>query len=185
MSQDPNIDPASTWLVSDTHFGHANIVGFCDRPEDHEEAIVRHWSEEVPQQGTVLHLGDFSYRNNAYTKNIIAPKLTGKRKLLILGNHDKQRPNFYRECGFKIVNPFAINYEGFFVNFSHYPLNSPAGPKYIRIHGHIHNNGYGGKSASFTPFAAGQINVSVEQTHYSPVNLKLLLDGYLHGCYEP
>lgn len=190
MSQDPHIDPASTWLISDTHFGHENIVGFCDRPDEHEEAIMRHWSEEVPPQATVLHLGDFSYRNNGYTKNIIAPKLVAKRKLLILGNHDRQRPNFYRECGFKVVKPFTIKYDTgcamdtWKVSFSHYPLASKPFPKTVHIHGHIHNKGYGGKAASFTPFSDGQINISVEQTHYSPVNLKCLLDGYLLGCYE-
>lgn len=189
MSQDPHIDPARTWLISDTHFGHENIVGFCDRPDEHEEVIVRHWTEEVPDSATVIHLGDFSYRNNGYTKNIIAPKLTGSRKLLIPGNHDRGRPNFYRECGFKIVKPFSISYladrRNWSVSFSHYPLAAPPPPRTVHIHGHIHNNGYGGKAASFTPFSAGQINISVEQTHYSPVNLKCLLDGYILGCYEP
>lgn len=174
-----------TWIVSDTHFGHNNIVGFCDRPNEHEERIIMRWNESVPDEATVLHLGDFSYKNNAYTRSIISPHLKGKRKLLILGNHDKQRPSFYRTCGFKVVKPFDMRYEGYVISFSHYPLRKPAGESHIRIHGHIHNSGYGGKTTSFTPFSAGQINVSVEQTHYSPVNLERLLDGYINGCYEP
>ena len=35
-----DIDPASTWVVSDTHFGHRNIVGFCHRPENHEDIMI-------------------------------------------------------------------------------------------------------------------------------------------------
>jgi calcineurin-like phosphoesterase family protein len=185
MSQPPDIDPGRTWVVSDTHFGHENIVGFCRRPHDHQEVIMEEWSQSVPDEATVLHLGDLSYRNNSFFKNMIAPHLTGRRKLLILGNHDRQRPNFYRDSGFKIIKPFEIHYDGYTVSFSHYPLKEAAGPKHIRVHGHIHNNGYGGKELPYVPFSAGQINMSVEQTHYRPVNLKDLLDGYIHGCYEP
>lgn len=184
MAQTPNIDPQYTWVTSDTHFGHNNIVGFCDRPNEHEERIIQRWNEAVPDDGTVLHLGDFSYRNNAYTKNMIAPHLKGKRKLLVLGNHDKGRPSFYRSCDLKVVKPFEIKFETYTISFSHYPLTKPAHPFHIRIHGHIHNNGYGGVKHAFAPFAKNQINVSVEQTHYKPVNLAVLLDGYLNGVYE-
>jgi calcineurin-like phosphoesterase family protein len=51
----------------------------------------------------------------------------------------------------------------------------------VRIHGHIHNNGY--TREAFVPFLKQHINLSVEQTHYRPVNLKLLLDGALLGKY--
>jgi calcineurin-like phosphoesterase family protein len=139
----------------------------------------------------VLHLGDLCYKSNAQFKHILAPELTGKRKLLILGNHDRQRFSFYRDCGFKITKPFEMNYDGpdayiWRVSFSHYPLKQPDGiRRHVHLHGHIHNNGYGGKHSPFTPFSAGQINLSVEQTKYRPVNLKVLLDGYIEGCYEP
>jgi calcineurin-like phosphoesterase family protein len=72
------------------------------------------------------------------------------------------------------------------VTFSHYPLRQPIvgrGEEHLHLHGHIHNNGYAGKDEPYTPFSAGQINLSVEQTKYRPVNLKRLLDGALSGCY--
>jgi calcineurin-like phosphoesterase family protein len=184
------IDPAKTWVISDTHFGHQNIIGFCNRPTDHEQIIMENWAQIVPTAGTVLHLGDLSYRNNAFFKNMIAPHLTGARKFLIQGNHDRQRPNFYRDSGFKIVKPFELIYtlnNDWTVSFSHYPLRSYRDlyPRHVHIHGHIHNLGYGGKESPFVPFAKGQLNISVEQMHYRPVNLKDLLDGYIAGCYEP
>lgn len=148
------------------------------------------WNEVVPDDATVLHLGDLSYRNNSYFKHMIAPHLKGSRKLLISGNHDKQRYSFYRDSGFKIIKPFEDTYlirkDEIHVSFSHYPLKvKPMPGKRVHIHGHIHNNGYGGKHHDFAPFAFGQINLSVEQTHYKPVNLFTLLDAYFHGCYEP
>lgn len=149
--------------------------------------MVQEWITEVPASATVLHLGDLTYRNNGYFKNIIAPKLTGNRKLLIQGNHDRLRPSFYKAAGFKIVDPFEMIYTvektKWIISFSHYPLTGPPVKHEVHLHGHIHNNGYGGKHTPFVPFAKGQINLSVEQTHYRPVNLKRLLDSYLMGCY--
>ena len=71
------------------------------------------------------------------------------------------------------------------VSFSHYPWN-PAedgrmGEHDIRVHGHIHNNGY--TRDAFVPYLRNHINVSVEQLRYTPVRLDLLLDAALLGHY--
>lgn len=183
-----DIVPEKTWVVSDTHFGHDNIVGFCHRPEDHEQVMIAEWRAHVPDDATVLHLGDLAYRGNARFKNLLAPELTGARKLIILGNHDRQRFSFYKQSGFSPARPFAIKYgdNQYTVSFSHYPWSDEdEGRKQhdrdIRIHGHIHNNGY--TRDAFVPFLKNHINLSVEQTKYRPVNLKLLLDAYLFGTY--
>lgn len=196
-----DIDPANTWIVSDTHFGHDNIVGFCHRPEDHEQVMIAEWRKEVPDDATVIHLGDLCYKGNARFKNLTAKELTGARKLLVLGNHDRQRYSFYRDCGFQPVKPFAIDFNGYPISFAHYPWSSEdplpgeiavlreSDPpskvrmlgRHLRLHGHIHNNGY--SRDAYVPFIRNHINLSVEQTKYKPVNLKLLLDAYLLGDY--
>jgi calcineurin-like phosphoesterase family protein len=199
-----DIDPANTWVVSDTHFGHDNIVGFCHRPEDHEQVMIAEWRKEVPDDATVLHLGDLAYRGNARFKNLIAKELTGERKIIVFGNHDRQRFSFYKQSGFHPARPFAIaldrenklmdpsqkgyatEYGGHHVSFSHYPWSDEdegrsMAPWDVRIHGHIHNNGY--TRDAYVPFLKNHINLSVEQTKYRPVNLKLLLDAYLDGVY--
>jgi hypothetical protein len=68
------------------------------------------------------------------------------------------------------------------ISFSHYPakLNELAYNE-IRLHGHIHNNGY--SRDAYVPFLKNHINLSVEQTKYRPVNLKLLLEAHLLGEY--
>lgn len=200
-----DIVPEETWVVSDTHFGHDNIVGFCHRPEDHEQVMIAEWRKYVPDDATVLHLGDLCYGSNGGNtrfRRLTSKELTGRRKLLIQGNHDNKAFSFYRDCGFKIVRPFAIalDYQaqvvdygravprpgiGYVVSFSHYPWNPDEdgvqAPWDIRIHGHIHNNGY--TRDGFVPFLKNHINISVEQTKYRPVNLKLLLDAAVLGQY--
>jgi calcineurin-like phosphoesterase family protein len=58
------LDPNSLFLISDTHFGHKNILKFADRPFEsleHMHAImIQRWNEVVPPDATVLHLGDFA-----------------------------------------------------------------------------------------------------------------------------
>lgn len=186
-----DIDPAKTWVVSDTHFGHDNIVGFCHRPEDHEQVMIAEWRAHVPDDATVLHLGDLSYKSNARFKHVTAKELTGADKKIILGNHDKQSYRFYRDAGFQVVRPFSISYKldekpVYWISFSHYQWDDaetgrPMGDRDVRVHGHIHNNGY--SRDAFVPFLKQHINLSVEQTKYRPVNLKLLLDAYLYGVY--
>lgn len=184
-----DIDPARTWVVSDTHFGHKNIIDFCHRPPDHDSLIIENWANEVPEDATVIHLGDLTYKSNAFFRAIIAPKLTGARKLLIAGNHDKGRFSFYKTSGFKLARPFSIMWGDTEVSFSHYPWNEDGDPKFgiapegpmppnhLRLHGHIHNNGY--TRSAFVPFRRQHVNLSIEQTKYKPVNLALLLSAVL------
>jgi calcineurin-like phosphoesterase family protein len=211
-----DIDLDKTWVVSDTHFGHENIVGFCHRPEEHEQVMIAEWRAQVPDDATVLHLGDLSYKGNARFKHITAKELTGKRKLLIKGNHDKQAFKFYKDSGFKLARPFALVVTGvdadgqpqrkfedkavkfvlgdpaefdsaydYVISFSHYAWSdveeeSRAMFHYDwRIHGHIHNNGY--QRYAYVPFLRNHINMSVEQTKYRPVNLRILLEAAILG----
>jgi calcineurin-like phosphoesterase family protein len=205
-----DIDLARTWVISDTHFGHRNINDFANRPPDHESLMLDRIAQNVGPDDTLLHLGDLCYSNNAAFRALVAPHITGGRKLLIAGNHDKGRYSFYKKCGFKMTRPFALpigikesaNDLGvcvetrdpyWHVSFAHYPWDdeeegrsmNDAHDFYaadIRVHGHIHTAGY--TRAAYVPFLKNHINVSVEQTNYQPVRLDNLLDGALLGSYD-
>ncbi|MEZ3118084.1 hypothetical protein RYH80_19385 [Halobaculum sp. MBLA0147] len=54
----------SRYVVSDHHFGHANIIDYCDRPftsvgEMNTVLTDRHF-ETVDPEDTVIHLGDIA-----------------------------------------------------------------------------------------------------------------------------
>lgn len=166
-----DIDLGRTWLISDTHFGHKNIIGYCHRPENFEDILLEEINAVVRPGDTLLHLGDLCYKGNSWFKNVIAPKIApGARKLLILGNHDRQRQSFYRQTEWHVCRPFYLpiapsndrcivaspeygSYE-WVVSFSHYQWSPESSdgklsgefgemsPNHRRIHGHIHNNGY-------------------------------------------
>ena len=66
------------WFTSDTHFGHENIIKYCDRPfasvEEMDEALIARWNEVVCPSDTVWHLGDFTlgdvWRARSYFKRL-------------------------------------------------------------------------------------------------------------------
>jgi calcineurin-like phosphoesterase family protein len=80
------------FVTSDTHFGHANILKYCNRPfkdVDHmNEEIVKRFNEVLTPDDTLLHLGDVVMgdreKNLAYMDRIKVG-----RKILQLGNHDE------------------------------------------------------------------------------------------------
>jgi calcineurin-like phosphoesterase family protein len=83
----------SVWFTSDTHFGHENIIKYCDRPfdsvEEMDEALVSNWNEVVGHNDLVYHLGDFTL-GGADAANDYFGRLNGY--IHILGNwwhHDR------------------------------------------------------------------------------------------------
>ncbi len=81
----------TTWFTSDLHFGHANIIRYCDRPfgdvDEMDAAIVEQWNETVAPDDTVWVLGDVALGRITESLALIAD-LNGT-KLLLAGNHDR------------------------------------------------------------------------------------------------
>jgi len=55
------------WLTADHHFGHANIIKYCDRPyetvEEMDRDLIDRWNSVVQDADIVFHLGDFTLGN--------------------------------------------------------------------------------------------------------------------------
>ena len=84
------------WIISDTHFGDADIRrGFPDRPADAE--LVKRINSRVGRKDTLIILGDVG--DVSYVK-----QLRAKRKILIMGNHDCGRTNYERKIETKIFD---------------------------------------------------------------------------------
>ncbi len=128
------------FAISDTHFGHANVIDYCNRPfssvEEMDETLIENWNSTVNKNDVVIHLGDFGLGNKDYIKSIIE-RLNGK-KILILGNHD-WKEDFYKESGFHTVSRFPIVYDHFYL-MSHAPLILGDKLPYFNCYGHVHND---------------------------------------------
>lgn len=77
------------FLVSDLHFNHARIIGYCGRPyrsvTEMNRDLVRRWNSVVGPGDTVYCLGDFCMRGDP--RNWI--RALNGRKIFIRGNHDQ------------------------------------------------------------------------------------------------
>lgn len=173
-----------TWIVSDTHFFHDNIVKYCSRPADHTLLMQDRWFAHVALDDDVLHLGDLFMGNSEKARQLLV-QLPG-HKYYIRGNHDSKRSTFYQDAGFTFVgdeklHPLgAIKYvtaNGVRVWLSHYPDTNHLAEWDVNIHGHIHNNGYPQNIKGDRDYR----NVSVEVMDYRPWRLRDIL---YHGQYE-
>ncbi len=133
------------FLTSDTHFGHKNIIRYCDRPfssvEEMNECLVKNWNDKVGRNDVVWHLGDFCW----YRKTImdIVPRLNGKIKL-VFGGHDYSYLNFYRKYkNVEVCMPLVVEkIDDCVIVLCHFQLISWEKKNYGSYHfyGHAHGN---------------------------------------------
>lgn len=155
------VDPHKLKFISDTHFGHFNVMDYCNRPFTSTDEMTSHMIQQyrytVSDDDVVVWVGDIAFKGHT-TINDLLKTLPGY-KILIMGNHD-----FERRTKRPIPYDFdethlVITTRNFIV--SHHPLwDVPDG--YINIHGHTHNRKIPG---------GRHINVCVENTEYRPISL--------------
>lgn len=156
---------ANIFLISDTHFGHKNIIKFKDDSgnlirsgfrgiHDMNEKLIERWNSVVKKNDRVYHLGDFCLGSKS---NIaIADRLNGK-KFLVMGNHEHNKAIDYLEyfddvMGCKILDRHIL---------THIPVHISQSHRFkANIHGHLHDRKLDDKF---------YINVSCEQINYTPI----------------
>lgn len=168
------------FFISDTHFGHANIIKLCNRPfytiNEMNEAIIKNWNSKVKGDDTVYILGDMFFRCNNVEP--ILHRLKGK-KHLIIGNHDsswmdkvKTEDYFVEVTDFKITENSTSA-----ITLCHYPLLTwKRETKSFMIHGHIHND----TTKDFFPLLCGRenlLNAGVDINGFAPVTLEELIEN--------
>src|SRR5579875_2204063 len=87
-----NQSMSSVWFTADFHFGHFNIIRYCNRPfantQEMDEAICEHVNACAKPNDTLYFLGDFCLggpdRVTAYRKRLACRTIH-----FIEGNHDR------------------------------------------------------------------------------------------------
>jgi len=141
-----------TWITSDLHFGHTNIMKFCPISRAHykndvaymTEKMIEEWNELVGDRDTVYILGDVAFCNAADATKIMR-RLNGS-KILVEGNHDRKslKDKTFHSCFSEVHKYLDINYNGTKVVMFHYPIAEwdQMHRGSVHFHGHLH----GGKS---------------------------------------
>jgi calcineurin-like phosphoesterase family protein len=141
---------SKTFVISDTHFGHENIIRYCSRPfrnsEEMDEEMIRRWNDCVEEDDIVYFLGDFAMGPGVDQQFILATleRLNGKIKTII-GNHDKGKRGLKRtitdnELEIEILQtPFELDHEGITFVMTHYPIDGWVNDgDAVHLHGHVH-----------------------------------------------
>jgi calcineurin-like phosphoesterase family protein len=159
-----------TYFISDTHFGHRNIIDFCKRPfssvGEMNGTLLRNWYETIGDNDRVFFVGDLALGRRGSRTLDWYNKLNGDF-IFIKGNHD--------DCSFiSHTSHYILVYGGFKFYFVHNPKDIPKDWKGWAIHGHTHNN-----DLRRYPFINGErrtINASVEVIGYKPVDLDEIIE---------
>lgn len=178
------------FFTSDLHFGHTNIIKYCNRPyatvEEMDEALIDNWNAVVRPQDRVWLLGDF-VMGRIKESLPTAYRLNGE-KHLVPGNHDRcwsgngkvgNWPARYEEVGFILEpNEIQLVLADRYVNVCHFPYiederhkdryseHRPKDDGRVLLHGHIHD---------MWKTNERQINVGIDVWDYAPVPLDTIV----------
>lgn len=165
--------------ISDTHFGHENVIGFDGRPFENaaemDQAMISIWNDSVSGEDDIWILGDFSYRS-ARPAEWYLGQLKG-RLHLILGNHDRHLLKNPRALSFfESVDQATEVQEGDRrLVLMHYPILEWNG--YFRgawhLFGHIHNTQ--NRAYQVIRQEERMLNCAAVLTGYRPVALPELI----------
>lgn len=165
----------TVWFTSDTHYGHAGIVRYANRPfpsvEEMDEAMITQWNAAVRPGDVVYHLGDFALCAPSRAIDI-ARRLKG-RKHLIWGNHDQllRRHVEFIACWADAKDLTQIVVDRQKITLCHYSMRTWASSHHgaWQLYGHSHG------TLPDLPHALS-LDVGVDCWNYAPVSFETLRD---------
>lgn len=168
------------YVISDHHFGHTNIIEYCDRPfssvgQMNNELLDRHY-ETVDPDDLLIHVGDIAMdMQNGQETIEYFDRLGGD--VLLQGNHDVGLDP--AEAPFPVLKSCVLHHGDYQFYCTHRPEDVPEHWDEWVIHGHHHNNNT--VEYPFLAYDERRINVSSELLDYRPVTLGSLVN-LLNEC---
>ncbi|AHX01085.1 putative phosphoesterase [Nitrincola phage 1M3-16] len=149
----------SSYLVSDIHLFHKNILKFTKRPynslEEMHEGTVEEWNKVIKQGDIVYHLGDLSFLGMKHSQEPLYNILNSLQGTIYMlkGNHDysdlwkahraAQEDGRLRRGIFFEDSPYReVKHNKKKIILCHYPIICWNGQHHGTLHawGHSHNN---------------------------------------------
>jgi calcineurin-like phosphoesterase family protein len=175
----------NTFITSDYHFSHENIIKYCNRPfkniNDMNTQIIKNHNERVKDDDTIYFLGDFGFfasenrefrgEGKPYQPSDFLNKMKGTYWYFLRGNHDKRSNKFYPKA-----ETIIINQNGLRIQLIHDPIYAKIEYDFI-LCGHVHNN-WKAKELQYCGQTKLILNVCVDVWNFYPVKLDELLTIY-------
>lgn len=194
------VESNRVFFTADHHFGHENIIKFCNRPFDNvnkmDIALVNRWNEVVSSDSTVFHLGDFTLLDGSQAAQYFGA-LNGR--IYILGipwHHDKRWLKYANNPPYRtydehpvIILPPEVSLEVYgrhsdkwplTIHLSHYPMMDWDRKFHGGWHLHGHSHGQCKGDNHLTGEFCWDVGVDGAGIHYTPVSF----GGILEWAYE-
>lgn len=176
---DYKFDGEKVFFTSDTHFGHTNIITFCNRPfknvEEMNETLIENWNKVVGKDDIVFHLGDFCLGGPEEWTRILE-RLNGKI-YLVVGNHDiRNITQGYRGSFEHIAMQMYIEIgkRKIFLNHCPFLCFSGAYKDTWQLFGHVHTSPCSTNidTPRLDVLFPTQYDVGVDNNNFTPVSYK-------------
>jgi len=162
------------FFTSDHHFGHKNIIRFCDRPfanvTEMDEELVQRWNALVGHDDTVYHLGDFTLGGRQAARRYLS-RLRGVINFLVTPwHHDKRwlpKDDGLWSASAEVVflPPLVVVQHDPPITLCHYPMAGWERSHYGAWHLHGHSHGR-------FPSVPRRLDVGVDAWDFYPVPLE-------------
>ena len=176
------------FFTSDPHYGHRNILKFCERPyantNEMEIDLIAKWNSVVSNNDIAVILGDIVWFDGRTNTQRILEQLNGKEIHIIPGNHDKISNFEYLSDRFiihdSIVTFFIKTNSGIKEVFAcHFPMATWPHHERNAIHvfGHIHSGPHSNNAVDVPGkdliLKFGKCyDVGVDNNNYTPIELE-------------
>jgi len=175
-----------TYITSDLHLDHTNIIKYCKRPflntEDMNKTLIDNWNNIVSRRDRVYFLGDMSFGKNRDIQIPSRPadywmkKLNGDIFFIRGFSYEPSEERNQHDKISRTKNVFdnlIIEYKGKKFYLVHDPANIPSDWDGWAICGHHHNNKL--EKYPFIDKKNKRINISTELTKFRPVDMDDLI----------
>lgn len=165
--QSVNPELRKTFVWSDQHFGHKNIIKYSERPfadtDEMRETMIRNHNDVVGFDDICIWVGDVAFLSDDKANEILH-RLNGY-KILIVGNHDLHKKKLKKLHVDEVHLCYTMETDGITMLFTHFPVSNLPKP-IVNVHGHTHNK---------EDQSVQHINVSVERIEYKPIPMPNLI----------
>ena len=170
------LDHQNIWFISDTHFGHKNIIEYSNRPfktvREHDDTLIRNWNWRVMPTDIVFHLGDFLF--GAYEDIPKTIKRLNGNIIFVRGNHDKVLEKYYSSKHLDLFDYIDLSVDDSDANrgvqdicLFHYPIEewNKCHHGSWHLYGHTHGNSKFDKNYEYKRW-----NVGDDVNQFNPIS---------------
>jgi calcineurin-like phosphoesterase family protein len=166
---------SNIFFTADSHFGHAKIIQYCNRPfssaGEMDEALVENWNKVVKPGDLIYHLGDVAFVKDSTEVVKLLRRLHGTIHL-VSGNHDDHLDwnkisadlKDKLRVHYRLVELKGSKWHPYRPTLCHYPLDSWNGS----FHGSFHLHGHTHGTVPFDPVRR-RLDVGVDSNDFTPV----------------